>query len=377
MSGRVWAVVAGGGTAGHVLPAVAVGQELVRRGRTTDEIRYVGSARGLEARLVPEAGFPITLLPGRGIARRLTLDNLGAVVGLAVAVVRAIGLLLRWRPAVVFSVGGYAALPCAAAAVLLRVPLVVADSNAVPGATNRSVARFAKASAVAFDGTGLPRAVVTGNPVRAAVLAVERTPAAKAEAMAALGLPAGRKVVGVFGGSLGALRINSATVELADAWRDRSDICIRHSVGDRDWSIVESEVATRGLATGTAEAVYHPVGYEPRMDAVYAAADVMVTRAGGSTVADLTAVGLPAILVPLPNAPGDHQTANAMVVARAGGAVVLRDDEVTAERLATEIDGLLADEPRLAAMAAAARSVGHRDAAGRLADLLEEHARRG
>jgi len=368
---RVWALVAGGGTAGHVLPAVAIARALVARGREQTGIHFVGSARGLEARLVPEAGYTVTLLPGRGIARRLTLDNVGAVIGLVRAVGKAFVLTARKRPAVVVSVGGYASVACTVAAVALRVPIVLHEQNAVAGLANRLAGRFAKACAVSFEGTSLPRPVVTGNPVRAEVLAVDRSPAGRARARATLGLPSGALVVGVFGGSLGARRLNEATFGLVDAWAARSGVAIRHVVGARDWATASGRLP----AVPDGGLHYDPVEYEQRMPLLYSAADVVVSRAGGSTVAELAAAGVPAVLVPLPGAPDDHQTANGMALVRAGAAVLVPDAELTPERLAAELEALLADPDRLAAMAEAGRGGAHPDAADRVADLVERHAR--
>jgi UDP-N-acetylglucosamine--N-acetylmuramyl-(pentapeptide) pyrophosphoryl-undecaprenol N-acetylglucosamine transferase len=161
---RAFALVTGGGTAGHVQPALAIGEALVARGHELATILYVGSRRGMEGRLVPEAGFEVALLPGRGIQRRLTPENIGAVVGLLVACALALVIVVRRRPRVVVTVGGYAGLPCAVAAIVLRVPLVVVSCDAVAGASNRLVARFARKCAVAFEGTSLPNQVVTGAP---------------------------------------------------------------------------------------------------------------------------------------------------------------------------------------------------------------------
>lgn len=367
---RVWAVVAGGGTAGHVLPALAAAQALVARGHPAATVHFVGSSRGPEAHLVPEAGLAVTLLPGRGIARRLTLDNVGAVTGLVRAVGRALRLVARWRPAVVLSVGGYASVPCSVAAVVLRVPLVLHEQNAVPGLANRLAGRFARASAVSFEGTPLPRAVVTGNPVRAEVLTVDRSRAGRERARAELGLPVEGRVVAVFGGSLGARRINHATFGLVSAWAGRPGVAVRHAVGARDWAGVAERLppAPGGL-------VYLPVEYEERMPVLLAAADVVVCRAGGTTVAELAAAGVPAVLVPLPGAPNDHQTANAAALVRAGAAVLVPDAELTSERLAAELGPLLDDPARLASMGEAGRRLARPDAADQVAALVERHAR--
>lgn len=366
-----FAVITGGGTGGHVVPAIAIGRALVARGHEPATVIFVGSQRGIETRLVPEAGFTLTMLPGRGIQRRLTLENLPAAAGMTRAVAQATALLRRERPRVVVSVGGYASLPCALAAVALRIPLILQEQNAAPGAANRTVARFARACAVSYPGTPLPRARVTGNPVREDVLAVDRATGAD-DARVALGLPAGRRVIGIFGGSLGALRINRAVLGALPAWASRSDLAIHHVVGARDWDLVAAE--TPALAAG-AGLHYQAVRYEDRLPLLYTAADLFVCRAGGNTVAELAAVGGPAILVPLPGAPADHQTANARVFAGAGAAVLVADGELDGAKLVAEVDALLGDDGRLRTMAARAASLGRRDAADRVAALAEEFAR--
>ena len=372
-----WVIVAGGGTAGHVVPGLALGRALVARGHPASSIHYVGSERGLEADMVPQAGFGLTVLPGRGFARRLSargvVDNAGAAWGLTRAVARALAIVRRRRPAVVVAVGGYAGVPCGLAAAVARVPLVVVEQNAVPGAANRLLGRFARASAVSFPGTDLPGAVVTGNPVRPEILAVDRSDAGRAAARAALGLPEGRRVIAVTGGSLGALRINRAVLGAVERWAGRHDLAIRHAVGARDWDLVQAE--RPALPPEGGGLVYQPVRYEDRMDLLMAAADLLVCRAGGNTVAEVAVVGLPAVLIPLPNAPGDHQTANARALADAGGGVLVPDGELDADRLVAEVERLLADDALLATMARGAASVGRRDAADRVAALVEEHAR--
>jgi UDP-N-acetylglucosamine--N-acetylmuramyl-(pentapeptide) pyrophosphoryl-undecaprenol N-acetylglucosamine transferase len=208
--------------------------------------------------------------------------------------------------------------------------------------------------------------------VRSEVLAVARHPAAREAARQALDLPPDAVVVAAFGGSLGARRINDAVVALAGAWRQRSGIAIRHVVGVRDWDEISAAAAA---LPGGAGLVYQQVRYEDRMDLVYAAADLAVCRAGASTVAELAAVGLGAILVPLPGAPGDHQTANAMALVTAGAAVLIADRDLNGTSLAEVLAPLLADKDRLAALSEAARRLGRPGAAGAVAQLVEENAR--
>jgi UDP-N-acetylglucosamine--N-acetylmuramyl-(pentapeptide) pyrophosphoryl-undecaprenol N-acetylglucosamine transferase len=364
-------VIAGGGTAGHVMPALAVAGALVARGHDRARIRFVGSRRGLEARLVPEAGYAVTLLPGRGVERRVSWRALGAICSIVAATVAAVALLLRRRPAIVVSVGGYAAAPCAVAALVLRIPLVVVEANAVPGATNRLAARWARACATAFEASGLPRAVVTGTPVREDVLAVSRSAPARAEAHRTLGLPDGRRVVAVTGGSLGARRINDAVLDLVGRWSERDDVVIHHVIGARDWTARSGRLPApdgRGVQ-------YQAVEYETRVPALLSAADVWIGRAGGTTIAELTAVGVPSVLVPLPIAPHDHQAVGARRLEAAGGCVVVLDRDCTGERLAAELERLLDTPDALERMGLAASAAGHRDAGERVAELIERSGR--
>ncbi|MFZ4519152.1 MAG: UDP-N-acetylglucosamine--N-acetylmuramyl-(pentapeptide) pyrophosphoryl-undecaprenol N-acetylglucosamine transferase [Microthrixaceae bacterium] len=366
-----YALIAGGGTAGHVLPAVAVARELVARGHEPSSLHFVASSRGRDGRTIEDAGFTSTLLPGRGIQRRLTAENLAAAWGLVRALGQAVALVRRRRPRVVLAVGGFASAAAALAAVLWRVPLVVAEQNARAGAANRLVARFAAATAVPFAETDLPRATVTGNPVRDDVLAaVDLDPVAARDA---LDLPADRRVLAAFAGSLGSRRINTAVWEaVAGPWRDRDDLAVHHVVGERDWPDLPEALA--GGLDGPGSVTYHPVRYEDRMATLLAAADLAVCRAGGTTVAELAVLGVPAVLVPLPIATRDHQTANAGPLVRAGAAALVPDDRLDAVRLVAEVDPLLAGDT--AGMAAAARALGHPGAAAAVADLVERAAER-
>jgi undecaprenyldiphospho-muramoylpentapeptide beta-N-acetylglucosaminyltransferase len=379
VSGERFALVAGGGTAGHLQPALAVAEALVDAGHPRGTIEFVGSSRGQDRTTLEGRGFPSTLLPGRGIVRSLSTEalaaNLRAVAGLALAVVGGFGVVLRARPRVVVSVGGYASLPASLAAVVFGVPLVLVNVDAVPGAANRVFGRFARASAVAWPGTPLPRAVVTGTPVRPEIAAVRRDADARREARAELGLPAGRATVVVFGGSLGARRINLAVDELADRWKDRDDLSVYHVVGRRDWVGPEPAGVDRSDGAEPEGLTLVRVPYQQRMAVLYAAADLVVCRAGAMTVAELATAGVPSVLVPLPGAPGDHQTANARVLADAHAGVLLPDGECDGATLTSLLDQLLGDPDRLEAMGRAAAALGRVDAAAAGARVVEAHAR--
>jgi UDP-N-acetylglucosamine:LPS N-acetylglucosamine transferase len=364
-----WALFAGGGTAGHLLPGLSVARALVDAGHPASTIHFVGAERGPEATTVPAAGFTVDVLPGRGIQRRLSMASISAVFDLLRALMRGIRIVRRRRPAVVVVLGGYASAACGLGAVIWRVPIVLLEQNRKAGAVNRLLRRFASAAAVSFEGTDLPRAVVTGNPLRPEIRAIAEDPD-PATAREALGLPADRTVVAVFSGSLGSRRINDAVTGLASRWADRDDLAIRHVIGRRDFESVMGATAERG----DGGLVYQPVAYEDRMHLLLDAADVAVTRAGGS-VFELMAAGLPAVLVPLPIATRDHQSANAAAVAASGGAVVVPDAELDTDRLEAELAPLLADPARLTAMGAAMRASATVDAAERAAELVESVAR--
>jgi UDP-N-acetylglucosamine--N-acetylmuramyl-(pentapeptide) pyrophosphoryl-undecaprenol N-acetylglucosamine transferase len=364
-----FAVVTGGGTAGHVLPALAIADALVAAGHPAATIHYVGAERGIEARLVPPTGYPMTLLPGRGIQRRVTLQNLLAIAGLVVAGARALALVGRLRPRVVVAVGGYASVAVGLAAVLWRVPLVVAEQNQAPGLANRLLARFAKAAAVSFPGTALPRAVVTGNPIRAEISAID--PARdRAAAKRAFGVDDRRRLLLVVGGSLGALRLNEAVLAAVPAWASRADLAVHHVVGRRDWSTISGRAPR---SDGALE--IRLVEYEDDMPSALAAADLALCRSGSSTCFELAAAGLPAILVPSPSVTADQQTGNARHLVDAGAAVLVPDGDLDGPRLVAEVDALIDDGTRLASMATAARGWARPHAAADIAGLAEAHAR--
>ncbi len=255
---EVFALLCGGGTGGHTYPAIAVGEELARRGRA---VRFVGGRRGIEGRVVSEAGFEIDLLAGRGLQRRLTLQtvgpNFGAIFGAFTAVVRSVAIVRRYRPRVVVGFGGYASFPCVLAARMLRVPVIVHEQDAAPGLANRMGVRLGARPAVSLPGTPLPNATLTGNPVRAAFAQLERVPSAADD-------PA---LVAVFGGAQGARSVNRAALGCYGLWRVRGDLAVHHVCGPRNLEECQTELA-RARREGDVLR-YEVVGYEERMDLLY------------------------------------------------------------------------------------------------------------
>jgi UDP-N-acetylglucosamine--N-acetylmuramyl-(pentapeptide) pyrophosphoryl-undecaprenol N-acetylglucosamine transferase len=374
MTGAGGVLLAGGGTGGHVFPSLAVADAL-RVASPHLAVAFVGTARGLEARLVPEAGWPLHLVDTPPLARRVSPALLRLPIALARAT-RSVASHIRAadvRAAVVF--GGYVSVPLALAARLARIPLVVHEQNAVPGVANRLAARWATAVAATFPDSAwrfpdAARVTVTGNPVRPGLRAGDR-----AAALATFGLDPDRRTLLVFGGSQGAQRINDAVVASASRWREPARLQILHAAGART-----GDAARAAWDEALARTPDLRVRCEPfldRMDLAYAAADAVVARAGASTIAELTVLGLPGVLVPYPHATADHQTANARAVADAGGAVLVADSDFDADALVAAAEPLLTDPVRRERVAAAARALGRPDAAARVADLvLDALARR-
>jgi UDP-N-acetylglucosamine--N-acetylmuramyl-(pentapeptide) pyrophosphoryl-undecaprenol N-acetylglucosamine transferase len=365
-------VIAGGGTAGHVFPGLAVGRELRARGH---EVEFVGTERGLEARLVADAGFDFRPVPARPLKRELSVDTLTAPV-VAASAVRACRPIVRDAGAVL-GMGGYVSVSSVLAARRERVPVVLHEQNAVPGLANRALGRLARAVALSFADAQdffarAVRTVVTGNPVRPEILAVPGARDALTLAAARhLGLERDRRTVLVFGGSLGALHLDRATSGAVRLLRDRSDLQVLLITGPD-----HLETVRRGIPEGAALLV-RLVGYLDRMDEAYAVADLVVARAGATTIAELAVCGLPALLIPYPYATGNHQEANARALQRAGGASLLLDDQLDAETLAERVLSLIDHGERLAAMRERSAAFGTADAAQRVADLILEVAAGG
>lgn len=354
-------VLTGGGTGGHIYPALSVARCL-----TGEELLYVGTAEGPEARIVPQAGVPFRSIPSRKLSRK---PSPGAVAALAVSawgVARAAGLLLRWKPDVVLGTGGYASAGVMFAAALLRIPTVVHEANVVPGRVNRLLARLCTRVALTYEASAryfpAGKTVVTGLPVRPDLATADG-----AEAGRAYGLRPDQPVLVVSGGSGGAQTLNRAVLQALPALGDLG-VQVVHQTGRSQYEAVLQEI-------GETPAFYHPLAYVDDMPALLAAAALIVSRGGSSSLAEVTAVGLPAIVVPYPYAVADHQTHNARALEEAGAAVLVRDAELDGARLVREVTALLQSPDRLDRMRAASRAQGRPEAAQRVAELLRSVAR--
>jgi UDP-N-acetylglucosamine--N-acetylmuramyl-(pentapeptide) pyrophosphoryl-undecaprenol N-acetylglucosamine transferase len=367
-------IIAGGGTAGHVFPGLALAGTLRDRGLV---VAFIGTDRGLESRLVPQAGFAFHAVPASPLVRRVSIAAARAPF-VAMATIRTCRPLVRRARAVV-GMGGYASVSAALAARREHVPVLLHEQNAVAGLANRALSRIARAVGLSFADAreAFPRRVrteLTGNPVREEILRVREDREALAkEGRLALDLDEGRRTIVIFGGSLGALHLDRAAVGAARLLASRSDLQILLITGAAHLEVLRPGLPSP-VENGTRSLLVRPVGYLDRMDLAYACADLVVSRAGATTIAEISVCGLPALLIPYPYATGRHQEANARALQRVGGASLLLDDQLSAESLAGRIVSLVDHDERLGAMAARSASFGRPDAADRLADLVEEVA---
>ena len=357
-------LITGGGTAGHVIPAVAIAKALYARGvlKEENEVHFVGSKRGMGREIVNDAGFAMTVLPGRGIQRKITFRNITSTFSLFVAFLRASLMIVKAKPEIIVVMGGYASLACGLAGKLFNVPLLVAEQNVVPGATNKIIARFAKVSAVSFDAVDLPNSVLTGNPLRSEILRFIEMDS-RDEIRRELGV-GDRKVITVFGGSLGAHHLNETIFELSQKW-EGEPICIYHIVGSRDWQ--DFSQFERNSA-GNVE--YEMIEYLEDLTPLIGAADLVISRAGATSVSEITALGIPSILVPLPNSPSNHQEENARFFEKEGSAVVVMDSELNYVSLSNRISLLFKEDLILNEMRKKAKNSRRLTAGDKIADLI-------
>jgi UDP-N-acetylglucosamine--N-acetylmuramyl-(pentapeptide) pyrophosphoryl-undecaprenol N-acetylglucosamine transferase len=342
------AILAGGGTGGHVIPALAIANELTKSYGA--EVLFIGTARGIENRLVPAAGYPLQLVRVGALKNVSLMTRAKTAFDLPRAVWDASRMLNEFAPDVVIGVGGYASGPAMLAAVVKHIPTVAFEPNVMPGFANRVVARFVSGAAVHFEETAkyFRRAEVTGVPVRQAFFEIPVLTDKKRG-----GVP----TLLVFGGSQGAHAINEAMIRcLPELRRQAPGIHIIHQTGERDYN--DALAAYKSL--GESAEVFK---FIEDMPGAFARADLVVCRSGASTVAEITAAGKPAIFVPFPRAADDHQRVNAEALAREGAAVVVEESKLEGVWLAETIAALLGDSRRLALMSEAARGLAHPNAA--------------
>ena len=351
------AILAGGGTGGHVIPALAIAQELQRR--YDAEVLFIGTARGLENQLVPAAGFPLQLVKVGALKRVSLATRLRTAVDLPRAIFTAAGMLNEFHPDVVIGVGGYASGPAMLAAILKHTPTLAFEPNLVPGFANRMVARFVSAAAVHFEQTAehFRNAVVTGVPVRPAFFQIPRK-----------AYSPGSPTLLVFGGSQGARAINQAVIRsLPELVRRLPGLHVIHQTGEREYNEVQAAYAGIAISSEVHKFI-------DDMPSFIARADLVLCRSGASTVAEIAAAGKPAIFVPFPRAADDHQRRNAEAMEQANAAVVLEETRLDEVWLVDTICRLFDFPANLEQMSDAARAMAHPDAAKEIAELAAKVA---
>lgn len=352
-------LIAGGGTGGHLFPGIALAEEIVTRHPKNDVV-FVGTNRGLEARVVPQNGFVFEAITSRGLKGMGVLKLLLGLLTLPWSFIEALLLVRKYQPDVVIGVGGYSSGPVVMAAWLLRVPTAVQEQNALPGLTNRILGRFVKSVFVSFDETQRlfadGKAHVLGNPIRRALLDNFLKPSTVHEKFTLL----------IFGGSLGARGLNTRVVDaLAFLSAEKDSMRLVHQTGKADLETVKQGYEGKGFDAEVREFI-------DDMSAAYLGSDLVVCRAGATTIAELTTCKKASILVPFPFATDDHQAVNAKALVDAGAALMFREGELTGETLASAILELKRDTPRLQKMEKAAGLLGRPEAAREIADVLQQ-----
>ena len=344
-------ILAGGGTGGHVFPALAVAREL--RVRYSADCLFIGTSRGIETRLVPAAGFPLELIRVGPLNQVSFATRIKTTLGLPTAILQSLSILREFRPDVMIGVGGYASGPAMLAAVLRRIPTVAFEPNVVPGFANRRVAPFVSAAAVYFEETKkyFRNCHVTGVPVRAEFFELtQRDPATPPNLL-------------VFGGSQGAHAINLAMQDALPALCQRiPGVRVTHQTGERDYLATAAAYAKLGVG-----AEVFP--FIDNMPAMFAQTDLVLCRSGASTVAEIAAARKPAVLIPFPSSADDHQRRNAQAMEAAGAAVMLEERDLTPDSLANTVADLLSNAVKLKAMSQASKSMAHPNATRDIADL--------
>ena len=360
-------VITGGGTAGHVNPALAVAQELRVCGH---EVHYAGTPSGLESRLIPQEGFPYVGFDAAGFNRNKPLTLVPSTAKIAAGTLKASRWLKALRPDVVVGFGGYVSIPVGLAASRLKIPLAIHEQNSKSGMANRFLAKRAQLVALTYacaahDFVTSAEVVTIGNPVRASLFEAQRS-----DARALFGLPQGATVLLAFGGSLGALHINEALVANAEELMSLKGLHILHITGTRDFEQISSKIAGIPQAKGR----WHIIGYCDRMGEAYAASDAVLSRAGATTLAEISALRKPALLVPYPYAAADEQTTNAASLVSVRAAAMLADGELDGPLFMAKLKPFIVDRDYREKMQAAAGLLGSAQARQEFARLVVELA---
>jgi UDP-N-acetylglucosamine--N-acetylmuramyl-(pentapeptide) pyrophosphoryl-undecaprenol N-acetylglucosamine transferase len=354
-------IIAGGGTGGHLFPGLALAEELKRRDANT-EVVFVGTDHGIEARIIPREGYPIRYLRSEGLVGKPAVQKVKAAAKAVLSVIDARNILNSVRPDIVIGVGGYASGAIVFIASMKSIPTMIHEQNSVPGLTNKMLGKVVKRVCVTYHESlssfPLGKTFLTGNPIRLKILKGDREAACRL-----FSLDKDLFTVFVFGGSSGARSINRVMVDALNHLTDlKEKVQFLHQTGDKDFENIREAYRKAGVKGTVAPFIY-------QMAEAYASADVVVSRAGATTLAELTAIGKPAILIPYPYAAGRHQEFNAMKLREMGAAQVLLENEMTGEALAKNVRELYENDSMRLEMLKASRGLGRPDACSRIADI--------
>ncbi|EOH93450.1 undecaprenyldiphospho-muramoylpentapeptide beta-N-acetylglucosaminyltransferase [Enterococcus haemoperoxidus ATCC BAA-382] len=358
-------LITGGGTGGHIYPALALVNH-VKQVEPNTEFMYVGSQAGLESQIVPKYNIPFKTIKIQGFRRSLSPQNIKTVYLFLSSIGKAKKIIRDFQPDIVIGTGGYVSGSVVYAAKQLKIPTIIHEQNSIPGMTNKFLSRYVTKVAICFPDVAeyfpKEKVVLTGNPRAQEVVTIEKT-----NVLSEYGLDPKKKTVVIFGGSRGALKINQAFIEAFPLFEER-EYQVLYASGERYYKELQETL-------NLSEKKLTNISIQPYIDKmaeVLAAADLMVGRAGATSIAEFTALGLPAILIPSPYVTNDHQTKNAQSLVRSGAVEMITDQELTGPKLVTEIDGVLLDDTRHQSMAEASKKEGIPDAAERLYKVVKE-----
>lgn len=359
-------IIAGGGTAGHVNPGLAIAK-YIKQMHKEAQIIFIGTERGLETKLVPMEGFELKTINVKGLKRKLSLDTVLTIKELLRGLRQAMKIIKEFQPDVVIGTGGYSSGPVLFIASMIRIPTLIHEQNAFPGLTNRILSRFVDAVAISFKESEKyfkfkNKLVYTGNPVRGEMVYADRQ-----KARQKLNLRNDGQLVVIFGGSLGAAKINNAVVEMLKKYHKEINFNLFFATGNSQYEEVSGELANVRLKNSI-----NVVPYIYNAAEIYSAADLIVCRAGAITCSELTVLGIPSIMIPSPNVVENHQEYNARLLEKRGASLLILEKELDAERLYNSIASLLKDKGKLLKMAENAKKMGVPDATERIYEVVRQ-----
>jgi UDP-N-acetylglucosamine--N-acetylmuramyl-(pentapeptide) pyrophosphoryl-undecaprenol N-acetylglucosamine transferase len=365
----VRALLTGGGTGGHIYPAVSIAREIQRRYKTA-EIIFVGTAKGLESKIIPKEGFELKTIKVRGFERKLSMKNLIAIKEAAISVSQVKKIIKEFKPDIVIGTGGYVCGTVVLTAALMGIPTVIHESNAFAGMTNKILFRFVDKIALNFEEAAKyfknsKKVVVTGNPIRTDILDIT-----KHEGRLELGFDLNLPLIFVTGGSRGARKINQSILALASECSNSGKFQLLHMTGDTQYEAVLKSYRDRGIPTDTSNIKVVPYLYN--MPYALAACDIVIGRCGAMTLSEITALGKPSILIPYPNAADNHQEYNGRALEKKGAAIVILEKNLSEERLKNTVIELLNNREKLERTALNSKKLGIIDATGKIGDIISK-----